>query len=95
MFYFNLIGWCFFGYLTKNDCIYICERIGRYGTDAAKATQNGMMSAGNVGLSVNNLRNLKVVRTLAKETAREAVNGARGDDKNDATPQPMQPEQKK
>ena len=39
----------------------------------AKVAENGFYSAGNVALSVNNFRNLKVVRTIAKATAKETL----------------------
>jgi hypothetical protein len=45
----------------------------KYGTDAAKLTQNGMHSIGNVALTVNNFKNFKIVRTVAKETAKQVV----------------------
>jgi hypothetical protein len=45
----------------------------KYGMDAAKLTQNGMHSIGNVALTVNNFKNFKIVRTVAKETAKQAV----------------------
>jgi hypothetical protein len=45
----------------------------KYGTDAAKLTQNGMQSVGNIALTVNNVKGLKIVRTVAKETAKEVV----------------------
>ena len=45
----------------------------KYGTDAAKLTQNGMHSLGNVALTVNNFKNFKIVRTVAKETAKQTV----------------------
>ena len=45
----------------------------KYGPDLANVTQNGMYSVGNVALSVNNIRNLKVARTIAKATAKETI----------------------
>ena len=45
----------------------------KYGADAAKLTQNGMHSIGNVALTVNNFKNFKVVRTVVKETAKQTV----------------------
>ncbi|CAF0899388.1 unnamed protein product [Brachionus calyciflorus] len=48
----------------------------KYGPEAAKVTENGLFSVGNVALTYNNFRNLKVVRTLAKETAKEAISNS-------------------
>jgi spartin len=45
----------------------------KYGNDAGKMTENVMYSAGNVALSANNLRNLKITKTIAKATAKETI----------------------
>jgi spartin len=45
----------------------------KYGPAAAKATENSLYSVGNLAVSANNVKNLKVVRTLAKATAKETL----------------------
>ena len=45
----------------------------KYGADAAKVTENSLYSVGNVAQSVNNFQNLKIIRTLAKTTAKETL----------------------
>lgn len=57
-----------------NFNVYIFEH--RYGPDAAKTTRDGMYSVGNVAISVNNIQNFKIVRTLAKATAKEVISSS-------------------
>lgn len=45
----------------------------KYGSEAAKLTENSLYSAGNVAQTVNNARGMKVTRTFAKATAKEAI----------------------
>lgn len=45
----------------------------KYGPSVAKATENGLYSVGNVAVCANNVRHLKVVRTIAKATAKETI----------------------
>jgi len=51
----------------------------RYGPEAAKVTENSLYSVGNVAQSVNNFQNLKVMRTLAKATAKETLSSTKKD----------------
>ena len=45
----------------------------KFGNDAAKVAENGMYSVGNVAQSYNNVKNLKIIRTFAKETAKQTL----------------------
>lgn len=45
----------------------------KYGDDASKITENALYSVGNVALTANNVRNLKITKTIAKETAKETL----------------------
>ena len=46
----------------------------KYGDDASKVTENMLYSAGNVALSANNIKNLKITKTIAKAAVKETVN---------------------
>ncbi len=59
----------------------------KYGEDAANVTKNSMYSVGNIAVSVNNVRNLKVVRTVAKATAKEALSSGRNKNVGEKIPQ--------
>jgi hypothetical protein len=43
-----------------------------------------MYSVGNVALTVNNFRNFKVVRTVAKATAKEVITSSKAKQQNEA-----------
>lgn len=48
----------------------------KYGSDAAKATENGLYSVGNVAMTVNNAKGMKtknIAKTFGKATAKEAI----------------------
>ena len=48
----------------------------KYGQEAADVTENGLYSVGNIAITVNNYKGLKlkkVGKTLLKETAKETV----------------------
>ncbi|RNA22706.1 hypothetical protein BpHYR1_036834 [Brachionus plicatilis] len=47
-----------------------------YGPEAAKVTENGLYSVGNAATTVYNFRNMKIVRTVAKETAKETLSSS-------------------
>ena len=44
-----------------------------YGDDAAKVTENTLYSAGNIAISANNVKNLKITKTIAKAAAKETI----------------------
>jgi hypothetical protein len=53
---------------------YVCSYLyKRYGPAAGKMTENSLYSVGNLAISANNVKNLKIMRTLAKATAKETV----------------------
>lgn len=48
----------------------------RYGPDAAKITESSLYSVGNAATTVYNFRNMKIIRTVAKETAKETLSSS-------------------
>ena len=50
----------------------------RYGSDLANVTENGMHSVGNVAISVHNVKNLRIARTIIKATAKETLSSKSG-----------------
>lgn len=48
----------------------------RYGNEAAKVTENGLYSVGNAATTIYNFKNMKIVRTVAKETAKETFSSS-------------------
>ena len=63
-----------------NETVTVVEH--KYGADAANVTQNGMYSVGNIAVSVNNVKNMKIARTLAKATAKEVIKSGSKTDLN-------------
>lgn len=53
----------------------------KYGTEAAKATQNTLQSTINLGLTASNIRGMKVTRTLLKATAKETLSSTNENEK--------------
>ena len=45
----------------------------KFGNDVSKVAENGMYSVGNVAQAYNNVKNLKIIRTFAKETAKQTL----------------------
>jgi spartin len=57
----------------------------KYGDEAGKVTENTLYSAGNIAISANNVRNLKITKTIAKAAVKETVNSfstTKNEDKN-------------
>ena len=58
----------------------------KYGDEMGKVTENTLYSAGNIAVATNNVRNLKITKTIAKAAVKETVNSfattTKNEDKN-------------